>query len=346
MAMSFDIQPVLFDFLSRRKSVMLPGVGNLVWKVQQAHKGQALSELKPPSIHLDIEEESGSSDIFVNYLSHQFQLPKEEAQSIFTTWIDRIKENLNSGDVVEIDNVGRLSRGPNNAIQFEQDSTLVASFFHLPTVRLTPISRKYLSEGITLPVHSEDSLVSRVMINVIVPLLLVVAIGILSYFLLQQPLFTGDQPISQAIDTAEASVNRTDSHSEDEEAIINENNESEQAIVSDTSGQNSIGDSSTESESAEVYMEERLDEDEAEARLSDFNDRFCIIILGSFKNSANVDVLIQRISERGLEVYTEAYNDFMRVGVRFDCYQKDLYRTLFQLRGEFGEDAWILKYKE
>ena len=325
---------------------MLPGVGKLVWKVQHAHKGQALSELKPPSIHLDIEAESGTSDIFINYLSHQLNLSKDRAQLVFNDWIAGIKAMLANGNAVEIDNVGRLSYGPNKTLKFEQDSNLVASFFHLPTVRLTPISRKYQSEGVVLARYIEEPLLSRVMINVVVPLLLIMAIGTLSYFLLKQPLFTGDQPISQAIDTAEASVTNSETPSENDGFVIGDNEEPNQTLNSDSPDKGGVVDSSEDDKSTELLTEETIEADEAEDRLSDFDDRFCIIILGSFKNHENSDVLIEEISKRGLEAYTEPYNEFIRVGVRFDCYQKDLYRTLFQLRGEFGEDAWILKFKE
>ncbi len=344
--MSFDIQPVLFDFLSRRKTVLLPGVGSLVWKVQRAQKGQALSELDPPSIHLDIEKESGSSEVFVNYLSHQLQLSKKEAQTIFGNWIEQIRESLTKGHTVEIDNVGKLSRDANNHIQFEQDPTLVASYFHLPNVRLTPISRKYQPEGVILAKYTEDSLLSRVMTNVVVPVLLLLAIGVLSYFLLKQPLFTGDQPISQDIDTVEASVNTPDPEQEVDEALITDMEDAEDEMYSDTMAQNNVLVTSTDTLLPDELKEETLDEEDAEERLSDFNDRFCIIILGSFKKQSNVEDMVRKISELDLETYTESYNDYTRVGVRFDCYQKDLYRTLFQLRGDFGDDAWILKYKE
>ena len=52
------------------------------------------------------------------------------------------------------------------------------------------------------------------------------------------------------------------------------------------------------------------------------------------------------VMDMGYKLYTEPYNGYHRVGIEFDCLTQDLYRTLFQMKGRFGDDAWILKYEK
>ena len=67
--MSFDIQPVLFDYLSRRKTLVLPGIGSLVWTEHGAAKGEYVGEITPPGVSLELRDKIGSADPFIDFLA-------------------------------------------------------------------------------------------------------------------------------------------------------------------------------------------------------------------------------------------------------------------------------------
>lgn len=329
--MSFDIQPVLFDYLSRRKTLVLPGIGSLVWTEHGAAKGEYVGEITPPGVSLELQEDIGSADPFIDFLALKYDLSNEEAKEIFAHWIEDLNGRLTSGYTITIKHIGALKNDANGKTLFEADNSVLNSAFHLPTIKLSPVEMSKAKVVTHVPPVNGNGMGTSVFINVIVPILLTAAIIILSYFLYQQLFTTGASEVSKE------SVDIVDKNKEDLPLTGMDTIQADP----DTQTNEVLPDTSDADELNEIVMERGQEEEQLES----FVEKFCIIILGSFKRSDFADALSNRISHEGLEVYTEEYNSFTRVGVRFDCYTKDLYRTLFQLRGEYGEDAWILKYK-
>ncbi|MBK8955086.1 MAG: hypothetical protein IPM34_05965 [Saprospiraceae bacterium] len=69
----------------------------------------------------------------------------------------------------------------------------------------------------------------------------------------------------------------------------------------------------------------------------------CIIIVGSFVNINYANRLAQKIGQQNLIVYRGQYGKYNRVGVKFDCMEKDLKQVLSELKQHFNPDAWVLK---
>ncbi len=75
-------------------------------------------------------------------------------------------------------------------------------------------------------------------------------------------------------------------------------------------------------------------------------NKTCIIIVGSFKVESNADRLEKKIRQNGQQTFRGRFQDFHRVGVKFDCFHQNLQEVLIQLKAKYHPQAWILKYNE
>jgi cell division septation protein DedD len=68
----------------------------------------------------------------------------------------------------------------------------------------------------------------------------------------------------------------------------------------------------------------------------------CVIIVGAFKNSANANRMIKRITSKGYVVYSGTHKGFRRVGIIYDCSSIDPAVFKIKVREEFKSQAWHL----
>ncbi|MEP7197653.1 MAG: hypothetical protein ABI851_14130 [Saprospiraceae bacterium] len=94
----------------------------------------------------------------------------------------------------------------------------------------------------------------------------------------------------------------------------------------------------------EFTKEEEITSTEIERLNEKVKNKNCVIIVGSFKKIVNAKRQSQRVIKLKYEVYTENFGEFHRVGVKFDCLKRDLKIVLEELKQQFTNDAWILKY--
>ena len=325
-----DIQPVILDYLSRRKSIDLPGLGRLFWLVKGPSKGNTYSQIVSPSIILQFESAADTSDELSEHLASTYNLAPRQASAVVADWMKHIKSALQSEGRFEMKLLGTLI-SKNNAVVFEPNTGLIGENLKLPDFIVSPVDRPYsgLSPVNRPEGNDENGTFFRILTNFIIPIILLFLIGLLSFFIYRQltdPIPGHQNGTMIVTDTTDAEgIGQEDSSLDSHLAPMDSN---EQVLTDDT-----------------TWQEEEIPIGEEEERLSDFVNRFCIIIVGSFKRQSNVQRMIEKIEAMGLTTHTEQFGEFTRVGVKFDCYENDLYRTLFQLRGKFSDDAWILKYK-
>jgi predicted transcriptional regulator len=68
----------------------------------------------------------------------------------------------------------------------------------------------------------------------------------------------------------------------------------------------------------------------------------CIIITGAFKSAKYQNLMIERLKENGYDVFTEKKGRLTRVGLQFECHEKDLEKYLQAVRETLDKDAWYL----
>ena len=340
-----DLQPVIIEYLCRQRTLSLPGLGTLRWL---EHKPERSSDLifKGPTFGLHHSSKEGSPSDFADYLSRKTNVSSAHASAIVAEWTRSVLEQVRDAKEFRITGLGAFYE-KDGRVCFKADQIALQQGGDLT---LTIASRD-LARSVTRVEEPSNRSAFRLW-DILLPLILIALIALLSVYIWKslQP----DGP--QAVDTVTA-VGEVD------EPVV------EEEVVDDTTGQIAAEDSSNdeaeqgtegvedddrpeseermeeEAEEEEGYIEESVENGEEQKIVSRAKEGECIVIIGSFKRNDFADLAVQRVLNRGLKAYTEAYGDFTRVGVIFDCETQDLYRRLFQLRGDFGEDAWILKYK-
>ncbi|MDX1684161.1 MAG: hypothetical protein R3275_02935 [Saprospiraceae bacterium] len=341
--MNMDIQPVILDFLSRRKSIDVPGWGRLFWTFSSPESTSHAGEIKGPSIQLRFIRKTDQSEEFVQYLVDQLNISHKRARVLIDNWVERAVETIRTNGKFVLEAIGTFESDGGDDLRFIPDQSLVSKGMELPVFTLSPVERAFqpVVHHKEEEVQSENGLWFRVFTNYIIPAVLIILILLLLFFLYSN--LTSDGVIDSSTPT-QTEIKKPEGAGG--VAPITDDRDSEKGRSGDSvmveKGQ--VADDQ-ETLDDEEWKEEELTKDEAEDRLNDFEDRFCIIIVGSFKNQLNADRMLAKIDSMGLTSYTEPYGEYTRVGVKFDCYENDLYRRLFQLRGQFSQDAWILKYK-
>jgi cell division septation protein DedD len=342
-----DLQPVIIEYLCRQRTLSLPGLGTLRWL---EHKPERSSDLifKGPTFGLHHSSKEGSPSDFADYLSRKTNVSSAHASAIVAEWTRSVLEQVRNAKEVRITGLGAF---------YEKDGRVCFKADQIALQQGGDLTLTIASRDLTRSVKrvEETSNGSNFRLwDILLPLILIALIALLSVYIWKS--FQPDGP--QAVDTVTAVGEVEEPVGEDE-------------VVDDTTGQAAAEDSSnyeagqgtegvddhdsprseermeeeTEVEEEEGYIEESVENGEEQKIVSRAKEGECIVIIGSFKRNDFADLAVQRVLDRGLRAYTETYGDFTRVGVVFDCETQDLYRRLFQLRGDFGEDAWILKYK-
>lgn len=344
MYLTVDIQPVILEFLYRRRFVDLPGLGRLFWTQKKALSGSTYQELLPPDIKINFSDVTEDPSSFLQHLKSTLNISQQRAEEILDSWVENVKGKLKTQGAYDLEQIGEFKMGADGNIQFLPADHKLFTGFNLPTFNLTPIDRPYAPVAGVEHIESPPSngLFSSVLINIIIPIILLGAIVILLFCLYGQ-LFGEEKKGDQ---TAKVEMVDSTGINEEENSVLPVDTalgkESKEDSAISLSGQSEQNTQQVDS----MWTEEVIPQGEEENALEKFENRTCIIIVGSFKRQQYADEMYQRIIALELQPYSEVYGDFTRVGVKFDCLKKDLYRTLFQLRGKFGEDAWILKYKD
>lgn len=360
--MNVDIQPVILDFLSRRKSVGIPGLGKLFWSDNNPQSGTTSAEMIPPVVLLKFEPGDAPSADLLKYLTDKFSISDERAERWLVNWGTQARKKIEEQGKLYLRAIGTFIKDEKEGISFAMDAAVLDEKMHLPDFVLTPVDRAYAGAPPTSTEANEDKDSEKdflwFLMNFIIPFLLILAIAALSFFIYKQ-LMTGPVqadlgPVTE-LEEQDPGVIAGDTPVADQDPQIEEDQNvvatdtaatTDEVYTPDEAAVPELDEPEVETSDTNTWIEEEVPIGQEEQRLDSFENKFCIIIVGSFVRPGNAQKMISKIEEMGLLVHTEPYGRFTRVGVKFDCYETDLYRRLFQLRGTFTEDAWILKYRE
>lgn len=68
----------------------------------------------------------------------------------------------------------------------------------------------------------------------------------------------------------------------------------------------------------------------------------CVIITGAFKSTKYRDLMIERLRANGYDIFSEKKGKLTRVGIQFECHEKDLEKYLQAIRDTLDKEAWYL----
>jgi len=309
---------LLFD----HKRLIIPGLGKFYLDRLPAAVANDRQVIEPPSYHLRFEKDfiQQNFDSFSDLKSYYPNLQETD----FKNYARQVIDQLLSRGFVAIDDLGKL-RMDNGEISFDKNletqSMLTAD---LPVLSLgnlktfIPLSAYRLVQRISVP---------SVWWTIFLPLILVslLTIGLLMVYARMddgqknKPIIN-DKPVVVNTDTVQ-SVDTVKTNNEDK--ILDSLNVLEEEIRINDSLAAIVKNGSQNADGT-------------------YNKK-CIIITGAYKTKKYKDLMIQKLKDSNLKVYTETSSlGLTRVGFEFECAEKDLPKYLDSIRTAFQDGAWYL----
>lgn len=330
-----DLQPAIFEFLCRYHKIGLPGLGSLQWLYHRAERKNDRF-LQPPSLQIQHSRQAIDSDDFVRFLSSKTRISRSRIQTIFEQWCKDQMQQLSKGKKVILEGLGFFQQ-EKNQISFHSTIDPQQAHFYMKKKELSFADHNQFNEHtppLTELTRNEDDN-SFTWLEWILPAILIGLIALLLYFLwmsFNDPPNIVTDPSEEKSEIPIDSLNQSDTDKSRIDSPIRDEIDS-------------ISDAVNEETDTTIYQEEEIKNGEEQKVITRASQGECIVVIGSFTRPDLAQRAIEKVISLGMNAYTEPYKEFQRVGVIFDCETEDLYRKLFQLRGDFGSDAWILKYK-
>ena len=139
--MSIDFQPAIFDFLSQRRSVDLPGLGRLQWEEVKARRNEQEQTWIPSAIRLRYLDSTQSSEAFLDHLSGSLGMPFSDVKVLWHEWLKEFESQLNDSGRFIIDHVGAFNKAAGGNMIFIPDASFQNGNFYTRDIRSEPIVR-------------------------------------------------------------------------------------------------------------------------------------------------------------------------------------------------------------
>jgi len=336
--MRIDFQAVLTEYFFAKKSLNLPGLGTLRLREDSPSLDPTTNTFDPPAVQLTFSQDSTTTTGLINYVAEKLDLVPKDVQSSFANWLKGIKQSLKNGKDVYLKDLGILKSKTKEGIVFDVSKDVFKGYPGLPGVVAVPIKRAASAEVTKYPVLNETSEMRESILPIFILSLLILGMA----WLISWP---GFESSSLKPDPIKTENDRININPEYDTVLASEKDTGSHEYEDPQEGRTPLDVEKVDESTDEITEDEiRLDEENTEEILDQALGKECVIVLGAFSNINNAQRLKERIVQLGYTPYEEDYKGLKRIGVRFDCLEKDLYTTLFQLRGKFTEDAWILKY--
>lgn len=117
---------LLHQYLVENRSLYLRGTGQLQLVQEAATYHVADQLLLPPrtSIHLQNNEQAGSLQPLVTFLSHHLQVAEENAFSLYESFCNQLQEDISVKQQVSWSNLGVFQKDGTGVVVFQQDARL------------------------------------------------------------------------------------------------------------------------------------------------------------------------------------------------------------------------------
>lgn len=361
--MEFDLAKNIVQYLMSNERVFLKDLGAFYIKNQNKSFEHVGHTIRPPSKTVAFDLNANVDTDFIRHIANKHNLSIDETQQVVQEFSSKIWCDIKEKSSSIIPGIGMLKKNQKGDIELvSNERNFDKRFTFLPIIHVTPIQKENqeilaqkskmtkigrvsaidsMIEGEVLTEKPPSTVKSEAMntINssfehtsksedyvgtssyydepekgclssILIPLLILFGIIAACYFAYKY--FDGrtdKDPISEVADKAEDGLDK----------------------IGDTVSDALTGDGATQ------------DFGKYAAFLTDeIVENGCVIIVGSFKKTRNALKLREQIISKGYTPYTESYNGFDRVGIIFDCLDKDLVDYIQEIRSKINQKAWFL----
>lgn len=338
--MSVRVDQYIAELLFQQDKVVVPGLGTFSLSYKSSQTDPVQGMLTPPVKEVSFRRSlEGSADsALAQHISAAEQVSEEQAKQWVEDYVQHAREKLQRKDLVIIDQVGRLYVDFEGALQFLPDTTnFDTETYGLPPISAQPIPTPPEPTTTTTPTATRTidtrstglgGFMQRNLGAVIGVALLLVVVLILA---LSYQRFFGEQtedPIARVPeDRHNVAPPPADSNQEGEPPALD-------FPLDDAANGQSEADADGDD----------YDDSETETITPAPNQREAIIAIGVFRDTDNVNKLVERIYKVGYEPYLDKRGDRTRVGLQLS-YQdfSEVQKALELARSEFAPDAFIME---
>lgn len=322
-----EIEKHIFRMLHNVDCVIIPGFGGFVSQLIQADIHPVSNKFTPPAKKVVFNESLKKDDgALVHYISEKEDCSEEDAQKAISGFVGSIHQSLSMWGFFELKEVGRFLKKVDGKLEFESSpkQNLLDDSFGLPEMIFKPIERK--NNMITRPAKKSEttddysdefdnenrSKKNFKILFALLPLVVILGLGAFLYVNKNNDSMKAKFPFSVFFGT--------------------ENKE----IVEET----------PVAEAPEVIEEPVTIENPEyhEVAISGKQANYSIII-GSFNNKKNADRLKSKIESQGdkaLIIEPDDKSRFYRVSVAEFNDKEAAIQSVYQMRGKYGPDAWVM----
>lgn len=165
-----SIEKHISELLFEHDCVIVPDFGGFVCNISSASIHPTKHQFQPPFKKITFNRNLRNNDgLLANWISQAESVSYTESNKLIATYVERIKNELNSNKHFLLNNIGSFYTGEENTLLFEQDETvnyLPESFglsvFNTPAIKREPIERKIekkLIDKVIVPFREQGAVV-------------------------------------------------------------------------------------------------------------------------------------------------------------------------------------------
>lgn len=336
--MTIDLVPHIEKLLYQHPAIVIPGLGAFQTAKTEARPDAVSGMVNPPARTLTFNENLTVDDgLLTGEIAQTHRLSTEEAREIIRTFVDQTQALLSKREIVTLPGIGRLYRNYVQKIQFLPDSTnFNMDAYGLPPLQFSPISRarETVESMPPTPVAPATPAVSpeegkdpsRLLPFLgLSILLLIVGAG---YFYIrslnQAKKDAAGSALSQTEMPAQTIPSEQTAPSERETAALPTPTMEERPTPKPAPAAPKVKDNTTPSKPTAA-------------------GRRCIIVIGQFKDPANIAQLKEKLSANGFKVYQAPGKTGRQIGIEFTYNSvNEIQKNLNALEKITGvNDLWI-----
>jgi hypothetical protein len=350
--MSIEIGQYIEYLLIHRGNVSLPGLGSISLIQKSAYLSHGKTKINPPSLLFNYVEGENDNNELLDLISKAEGIAIDTVQANVNDYSQAILNNYLNYDFAPISNVGVLQKEGTEASFIPNGSFAINAYNGLQPISIDPIRiiKKDIDEKVLNPSLSKD----YDWITYLGALLLG-ALMIIAYHHFVDPLNDGDKPNKELTTISDVKngepetdlVPREKLEPGDTE-IINKPINVDLIIVNH---QDSVAkqDNLRNNEELTVIPRPQRTRKKLPLDSSGFNiakpkkDQKCIILVGVYNRPIEALVMVDRIKAKGYLPFRDVKYDANRVGIQFNCEDKDPKEMLLEIKKVFNDDAYYLQ---
>lgn len=348
----------LLQYLLKNESVSLDGIGTFV--IQKSNPDFAINNniLSPPTKTLIFTAYSQEDNDFAQFVASKLGLNISSAKAFVKDSIQLIVSELMAKQQVDLAGLGKLRQHGGDKSFEPISENFHPNFLYQPSIPLVPLKKNKPAKSVKKVVEepTQDkvgrvSAIDRVAKPVIVD--------------------TDSDQATKMIQMEDPNTNTNSYYYEDDKSFFQEIRgplfwllilallvflvtrfgcsafgDKATDVVKDTA---SIGGDlidkakETVSDTSDKLMSrdgKAYDGKYSDVLTQDIIDDGCVIVVGSFKKSKNAIRMRNKIINRGYQPFDEYHNGFNRIGIIFDCLDKDLVDFIQEIRRDIDPKAW------